>query len=105
MLVVVCTLLVSVGAFAQDCFDRSFVRTWSYDSDTRILTVDSLGKTYEVTTWEDCHELAWAGSIGFSSFMGSHVCKNDKVGAFDGFGRLTQVCRIDTVTKVEKVEE
>ncbi len=94
-----CSVLGSNNALALDCFDGSFVQSWSYDADTEVLLVNSFQDTYEVKTFMPCYELSWATGVAFRSFLGSQVCHGDDVLAVDAFNRVTQVCMIDTVVK------
>lgn len=97
-LLVILVTLVSTTSFALDCFNASFARSWKYNADTRILTVQLPDADYEVEAI-GCYELQWAHYIGFKTAFGSSVCANDRVVVGDSFGRITQVCPIAAVTK------
>ncbi len=100
-LLLVCSILFANSAFASECFDAQFARSWSYDGKKEVLSVEVMRDIYEIKTYGSCYELGWADTIGFRTIFGSQVCSGDRVLVYDNFGRLAQVCSISDIVKAK----
>ncbi len=88
----------------QDSISRFEIDDWDYLDKRHIVLGRAPGRRYLLEFSRDCDRLDFSSSIGYSSTVGllTHL---DHVTVFDGMGGVPQICQIDKLYKLERVEK
>ncbi|MBD9482311.1 hypothetical protein IB229_04965 [Pseudomonas sp. PDM14] len=88
----------------QTSISRYEIDDWEYLDKRHILLGLAPGRRYLLEFTRDCDRLDFSSTIGYSSTIGQ-LTHLDHVTVFDGMGEMPQICQIDKLYRLERVEK
>lgn len=87
-----------------DSITRHDIDDWDYLDKRHIVVGRAPGRLYLLEFSRDCDRLDFSSAIGYSSTIGL-LTPMDHITVFDGMGGVPQMCQIDKLYQLERVEK
>ena len=89
---------------AVESITRYDIDDWDYLDKRHIVLGRSPGQRYLLEFTRDCDRLDFSSAIGYSSTVGL-LTPLDHIRVFDGMGGVPQICQIEKLYKLQRLEK